>query len=68
MDIRNKKEELLSKFENGVERYNDDPLFNKVINILLQGDENSILTLLSQLIDMNNSKQDLITKLITKKR
>lgn len=63
MSITNKKEELLTKFDNGFERYNKEPLFNKAIDILLQNNEDFKIKLIDNLLEIIKNYQILIEQL-----
>lgn len=55
---------LLSRFENGLERYNTDPLFHRVIDMIYVGA--NPFDIINLLITMNNDQQKQLKELIMK--
>jgi hypothetical protein len=56
------RQSLLNRFKNGKELYNTSPLFNTIINTILQG--NSLYEIIEDLCEMNfNTNEKLLQDL-----
>lgn len=57
-------DEIISKFENGEERYNTDPVFHNVVNMLYNNQDP--LTIIDSLIKSNNQIMEALRDYIMK--